>query len=678
MGNIRKKNKQFINMLQQATSLATWCILICAVVTFAFAGENLMLRVISYAEAVLFVALIMLKVVEKKRRLTDVSDYIYQLNKHMDTATKESLVNFPFPMVVTHLDGKVSWYNQGFFKIVEGEVLFEKYLSEVIPGLRWSDVLRMHEGISLDVEYRKHLYKVMGSIIKPDDKKDGEYLVLLYWLDETEQRKTLKKYNDEKLDIGVIMVDNYDDVLNEMEDWAKPRLISKIDQKINEWVKPVGGILKKPERDRYLLFFEHKNLKMLIEKKFEILDWVREINVGNKSSATISIGIGTGGENISQNDEYSRNALNMALGRGGDQAVIKNDNQFSFYGGKTKEHEKNTRVKSRVIAEALGQLIASDEKVLIMGHKSPDLDAIGAAVGLARSVKSKNKTVKIVCGPHNASVDAVISGLRAESEYEEIIISPEEAESFVDKDTILIVVDAHRPSLLEKPELLEKAGDIVLIDHHRRSTDFIENCSLVYHEPYASSTCELVTELLQYMNNSISLTKAEAEALYAGICMDTKNFTFKTGVRTFDAAAFLRKHGVDTVTVRKMFQIEMGQYSDRARIISNAKFVYDGVVVAVCDKFINETNLVAAQSADELLGINGVEASFVIAKADSETTVISGRSWGGVNVQLILEKVGGGGHMSVAGAQLKDIAIDEVEEKLVAAIEEYFGERLEN
>ncbi len=670
----KKKNKQFVNRIYQMTSVVTWGILICAVITYFLSGDEISLKYLALAEAVLFIGLIVLKIMEKRRHIADVSDYAMQLNTHMDTATKESLVNFPFPMVMAHLDGKVSWYNQGFAKIVDGQVLFEKYISEIVTDLKWSDVLRMHEGISIDVTYNEKVYKVMGSIIKPDSKKDGEYLVLLYWLDETEQREIKRKYTDEKIDIGIIMIDNYDDVLNGMEDWAKPRLISKIDQKVNEWVKPVGGVLKKPERDRYIMFFEHKNLAALIEKKFEILDWVREINVGNKTAATISVGIGTGGDHINVNDEYSRNAINMALGRGGDQAVIKDENQFNFFGGKSNEHEKSTRVKSRVIAQALRQLIISDEKVVIMGHKRPDLDSIGSAVGLSRGVKNRNKPVKIVCGEHNLSVDAAIDAIKAEEDYDNMFISPQEAEEYVDKNTVLIIVDVHRPALLENEKLLSMAGEIVLIDHHRRSTDFIENCSLVYHEPYASSASELVTELLQYMDNKVSLTKAEAEALYAGICMDTKNFTFKTGVRTFDAASFLRKHGVDTVRVKKMFQIDMAHYNNRSEIVGSAKFVRKGIALALCERFIEDVGLVVAQAADELLEIEGVEASFVIAK-DGEANIVSGRSWGKVNVQVILEKIGGGGHMTVAGAQIRGESFEEVKKRLTDAIFEYFEEK---
>lgn len=669
-----KKNKQFINRIYRMSSVGMWCILICAFITYILSGSDYSLKYLAIAEAILFTCLITLKILEKRRHIADVSDYALQLNTHMDTATKESLVNFPFPMVVTHLDGKVSWYNQGFAKIIGGTVLFEKYISEVVSDLKWSDVLRMHSGISIDVNYNEKIYKVMGSIIKPDTKKESEYLVLLYWLDETEMRETKIKYADEKTDIGIIMIDNYDDVLNGMEDWAKPRLISKIDQKVNEWVKPVGGVLKKTERDRYILFFEHKNLSSLIDKRFEILDWVREINVGNKTAATISIGIGCGGDHINVNDEYSRTAINMALGRGGDQAVVKDENQFNFFGGKTNEHEKSTRVKSRVIAQALRQLIMSDEKVVIMGHKRPDLDSIGSAIGLSRGIKNRNKPVKIVCGAHNNSVEEAIEAIKFDEGYEQLFISPEEAESYVDKNTVLIIVDTHRPILLENSKLLDMAGEIVLIDHHRRSTDFIENCSLVYHEPYASSTSELVSELLQYMDNKVSLTKAEAEALYAGICMDTKNFTFKTGVRTFDAASFLRKHGVDTVRVKKMFQVDMQHYNHRSEIVGNAKFLREGIAIAVCERVIDDVGLVTAQAADELLEIEGVEASFVVAK-DTEAVIVSGRSWGKVNVQIILEKIGGGGHMTVAGAQIREATVEEVKNSLSEAIFEYFDEK---
>lgn len=387
-----KKNKWYLNNLYRATSVAQWCVLVCAFLTFLTGVEQFWLAI---AETVLFLVLILLNVLERKRRDLDVKEYVQTLNSHMDTATKDSLVNFPFPMVVAHLDGRVSWYNQSFAKIISGESLFERHISDIIEDLNWSDVLRMQEGISLTVMYRQHQYSVMGNIIKPDPKRENEYLILLYWLDETELKTIQKKYLDEKTDVCVILIDNYDDVMNSMEESTKPQMTSMIAKYIHEWIGDAQGILKKLERDRYIFLFEHKDLNRFIEQKFELLDRVREISIGNKTPATISIGIGTGGDTIAVNDEYARMALDMSLGRGGDQAVIKDESQFRFYGGKTKEHEKSTRVKSRVVAYALRQLIMSEDKVVIMGHKSPDMDSIGAAIGLSRGVKNRKKPVYI-------------------------------------------------------------------------------------------------------------------------------------------------------------------------------------------------------------------------------------------------------------------------------------------
>lgn len=666
-----KNNKWYFNNLYRTISVAQWCMLVCAILTFLTGIEQLWLSIV---EVVIFSVLLLLNVLERKHRDIDVQEYMKELNSHMDTATKDSLANFPFPMVMAHLDGRVSWYNHSFAKIIEGESLFERNITEIIDDLNWSDVLRMQEGISLNVVYRKREYSVMGNIIKADPKRDNEYLILLYWLDQTDYRAITKKYLEEKTDVCTILLDNYDDVMNSMEESVQPQMSSRIAQYVNEWTGNVEGVLKKLDRDRYVFMFEHKYLQKFIDGRFEVLDRVRDISIGNKTPATISIGIGCGGETIMQNDEYARVALDMALGRGGDQAVIKDDNQFSFYGGKTKEHEKSTRVKSRVVAYALRQLIMSDENVVIMGHKLPDMDSLGSAIGLSRAVKNRAKRVNIVCGECGDSARKIVQKMIEENpDNAGMFVSPEEANALVGEKTVLIVVDTHRPSLTENPDLLKKAGEVVLIDHHRRSTEFIENCSLVYHEPYASSASEMVTELLQYMDNKVSLTKLEAEAVYAGIYLDTKNFTFKTGVRTFDAASFLRKHGVDTVAVKRMFQNDLTHYNSKAEIVSHAEFIRDNIVISVCDREISDVMVVAAQAADDLLGIEGVEASFVIAKNENKS-IVSGRSWGAVNVQLILERLGGGGHLTVAGAQLPDVETDEVKERLLCAIEEYLSE----
>ncbi len=660
-----KKSVSFFPAASRLSSVAIWFLLLCAAATFAV-GEIWL----GVAEMLLFLLLLSLSLSLKKRRDSDIREYVQRINAHLDSATKDTLANFPFPMVVAHLDGKVSWYNRGFADIVGGESLFERYLNEVFEDLSWSDVLRMQEGISLSVAFCGRRYSVMGSIIKPDPKREKEYLVLLYWLDVTEYQSLRARYAEEKTDLCIIMIDNYDDVMQATEDSRKPQLISSIDKRINDWVSEVGGVIKKTERDRYLLLFEHQRLEEFIARKFDVLDKVREIDAGNKTPATISIGIGTGGDSIADNDSYSRMALDMALGRGGDQAVIKDESQFSFYGGKTKEHEKSTRVKSRVVAYALRQLIESAGKVVIMGHHHPDVDSMGAAIGLSHAVRNRGKHVYIVCGEHNLTVENMLSQFYAEPDYETVFVTPEEAEALVDQSTTLVVVDTHRPSLTENPNLLKKAGELVVIDHHRRSTEFIENCSLVYHEPYASSSCELVSELLQYMDNKAMLTKKEAEALYAGICMDTKNFIFKTGVRTFDAAGFLRKHGVDTVAVKQMFQYDLEHYSSRAQIVKSAEFVADAVAIAICEEQIDDLEVIVSQAADELLNIAGISASFVLAVYGDEI-LISGRSLGEINVQVILEKLGGGGHMTVAGAQLHGVDMAKARHMLVAEIESY-------
>ena len=648
-----------------ASTAALWAVLLCSAGSFIVGEYEL-----GIAEFCLLLVLLFINHQNKKRHEVDVTEYVQRLNHHMDTATKDSLVNFPFPMVVAHLDGKVSWYNQSFAKIIDGESLFERFLSEIVEDLNWSDVLRMQNGISVDVVYHDRHYSVMGNIIKPDARRDDDYLVLLYWLDQTDLINIRKLYESEKIDIGIIMADNYDDVMQSCEDSIRPQLISQIDGYINKWAKDIDGVLKKTDRDRYIILFEHSKMDFILENKFDLLDNVRSIDVGNKTPATISIGIGSGGDGVHGNDEYSRMALDMALGRGGDQAVIKDESQFKFFGGTNREHESSTRVKSRVVAYALHRLIINTEKTVIMGHVNPDLDAIGSAIGLARAVKNCGKPVYIVCGAHNQTVENMMQEIMKDEMYHGVFISPEEAVNIVDSDTLLIVTDTHRPSITDNPALLGKAGEIVVIDHHRRSTEFVNNCSLVYHEPYASSACEMVTELLQYMDNRSELTKREAEALYAGICLDTKNFLLKTGVRTFDAAAYLRKHGVDPVAVKQLFRYDLSHYASRVDIVKGAEIVHGNIAIAVCGEHISDMGIVAAQAADELLTIDGIAASFVLAP-NAEVTLISGRSLGEINVQLILEKLGGGGHLTVAGAQMRDMDVAESKEKLMAAIDEY-------
>lgn len=667
--NSKKANTRIsskLNLRHGSFNLSVWFLLVFAF--FSLISKNYLFALF---QSLVFLTLLILQFIYKKKQNINIRDYVKKINDQLDIASKDSLVNFPFPMVVTHLDGVISWYNHSFGNIFKEISLFERNIIDLVDALDWGEILRMKHGISVVAQYNDRFYKVMGNIIKPKPNSDDEYLVLLYWLDQTDLMDLKQRYSDKKTDIGILMIDNYDDVMQSIEDEAKPHLISHIDKAISEWSASIGGILRKLERDRYLLLFEHKSLKDMVNRKFDILDIVRDINEGNKTEATISIGIGTGSNTLIQNDHNARSAIDMALGRGGDQAVIKDEQQFSFYGGKTKEHEKSTRVKARVVAGALKELILGSDEVIIMGHQNPDPDSIGAAIGIARAVKSKNKPVYIVCGKINDTVQKIINNTKRVQGYDGVFISPEEADEKVYKNSLIIIVDTHKPSLIEVESALNRSSQVVVIDHHRRSTEFIEGCSLVYHEPYASSTCEMVTEILQYFDVKFQLMREEAEALFAGIFMDTKGFTFKTGVRTFDAASYLRKQGVDTVVVKQMFQLDLDYYLIRTNIIKEAEIFYERIAIAICKEPIKDIEVIAAQASDEMLNLSGIESSFVLSVV-GDIISINGRSLGKINVQLILEKLGGGGHMTVAGAQLKEVDINKAKEKLLTAIDEYF------
>jgi c-di-AMP phosphodiesterase-like protein len=480
------------------------------------------------------------------------------------------------------------------------------------------------------------------------------------------------KYNNEKPVVAIIQVDNYDDVLQSTDEGVRPIVIAEIDRKINLWVNRMNGMIKKYQKDKYLVVFEKRYLENLEAKKFTILDDIREIDVGNKIPVTLSIGVGVNGKNLNYLEEYAVTALELALGRGGDQAVVRKIDTFEFYGGKTKAVEKRNKVKARIIAHALRQLINQSEKVIIMGHKIPDMDSFGAAMGVYRAAINRGKDAYIVIDKISAGIDNVYKKFQGKEEYK--FISCSEALEIFDHKNLIVVVDTHRPSFVQCPELIEKSDRIVLIDHHRRGTEFIENTVLTYLEPYASSTSELVTEILQYMDDKINIEKIEAEALLAGITVDTKNFSFKTGVRTFEAASLLRRAGADTTEVRQLFQDDLSTFIARANVVRNAEIIEESIAISVCEEDIENVQLVAAQGADELLNIKGITTSFVMGKSDDGAILISGRSLGNINVQRILEKLGGGGHLTVAGAQLKDITFYEAKTMLINAIKEYLEE----
>ncbi|MTI70298.1 MAG: phosphoesterase [Firmicutes bacterium] len=600
--------------------------------------------------------------------------YIEGLSEEFDSATKHALLNLPIPFIMVEVDGTISWYNSKFMDIIEKRDILEKNIGDVIPNFRVDDIMDNEEDMFIETTINERHFRVLYNVVKPKEGSNRDYIIMLYWIDITSFSILKNKYNDEKLNVCLVQVDNFDEVIKSTEESKRPIVIAEIDRKLNVLASRLKGFIKKYDNDSYIIVFENKYLETLESKKFDILDDIRSIDKGNDIPVTLSIGVGVNGKNPLQLLEFAKGALEVALGRGGDQAVVKKIDKLSFYGGKSKAVEKRTKVKARVIAHALRQLIDQADKVFIMGHKIADMDSFGAAIGLLRAVKNRDKEGYIVLEKTNPSIKNIYERTKKEHpEYLKNILTPEEANLKASEDSLCIVVDIHRPEYTEAPELLETIEKVVLIDHHRRGVDFIEDPVLVYLEPYASSTCELVTEILNYMGDKLNIEKFEAEALLAGITVDTKNFTFKTGVRTFEAASLLRRAGADTTSVRQLFQDDINTFIMKADIVKNADIIGGKIAISNMEDETKDSVLIAAQAADDLLNISGITASFVLVVNDGRVH-ISGRSLGKINVQVILEKLGGGGHMTVAGAQLDDVDLNRAKEMVEEAIEEYFQE----
>lgn len=476
-----------------------------------------------------------------------------------------------------------------------------------------------------------------------------------------------------KLALGILQIDNLEDAVQTIEKADKLLFTAEIGRILEEWTEGFHGFLQKYDEEKYLLLLDNSALREIEAKKFNLLDLVRSLDLGNKIPVTISLGIGLGADNLAQLGEYAQSALNVALGRGGDQAVIKEKDQLRFYGGKTRTPEKRTRIRARVIAHALGDLIGEASRVVIMGHKELDLDSLGSAIGLASIVRPQGKETYIILDkkPSNALLKLERSFALLD-EFSSIFIQAQEAIRLIDEQTLLIVVDTHKPSLLIEDKLLTLTKKIVVIDHHRQAGELLFDPILVYLEPYASSTSELVTEIVEYLDN-VRLEPLEATALLAGITVDTKNFTFQTGVRTYEAASFLRRWGADPLQVRELFKSSLVSFVRQAEVVKNVEILYNAIALGVHSQPNEKAQLVAAQTADILLNIEGIEASFVLCPA-KDGVVVSARSWGKINVQVILERIGGGGHLMVAGAQIPGVKLPEAKERVKKIIEEYWRE----
>lgn len=608
------------------------------------------------------------------KRKRDMVRYLRLVTKDETGLSENVLMSVPMPMAVCGIDGTVRWYNDKFSSIFGGTLPYE-ILDDMIPELKWSDVLKNQKGKGIITELAGRIYSARWFVLRENRAQDdisAHYSVFFYLTDITREKQLEETCDKERADIAIINIDNYDDFSQKSDDDAMEAVCSKIRAAINVWAKKGRAVVKKTDSDRFFVVLEHGSLQGYIDEKFDVVENVRKAAEEAKIPLSISIGIGTGG-NIEENETAARNALDMALGRGGDQVCIKDSDQFRFYAGKNREYERSTKVKARAVAVALEEYIKGSDNVIMMGHRAADFDCFGAAIGLQRAVREHGKTPYIVRERVSPAIDKMYNAIKGIEEYSGMFVDENEVLEEVTPDSLLVILDTHRPSMLPCTKLLERVSKIILIDHHRRSTEFVSPCSLIYHEPYASSTCEMVTELLEYMSVGSKLTKTEAQCLYTGILMDTKNFILKTGVRTFEAASYLRKLGLDTVRVRKMFSTSIEDYAMKAEIVETARMAADGIAVAYTEISHRNIRVIASQAADDMLNLNDVSASVVVYPMNGGAGV-SARSLGTINVQLITEKLGGGGHMTVSGAQLKGKSVPEGVRMVTDAIRVYAEE----
>ena len=607
----------------------------------------------------------------QKRRI-ELSDHLQDLTFNIDKLAKNTMVNSPFPLVIAETNGNMIWksnkFTQEFANIDINNILGDllKQIKLEIENNEESTEQSIHK----ELEIGNKIYEILGRYTKSKE----EYICTIYFIDETKCVELEKEYHNSQICVGLIMIDNFEEVNQRISDEDKPLLTAQIEKTIYDWASEFQGLVVKAERDTFVCIFEQRYLAELEEKKFNILDTIKELELSDKIQITLSISVSTEGQSNYEKYKSAQAGLDIALGRGGDQTVVRENGKYQFFGGRTQELEKRTKVKARIVSHALQELMQEAKNVMIMGHTNGDIDSMGASMGLYRLAKSLNVEAYIVNNSTGISLENFMEAAKEEKEYQEVIINKAEALSKISAETLLIIVDTHKRSYVEVPELLEETGKIAIIDHHRKSPDFIEEAILTFHEVYASSACELVTEILEYAPKEIELTTIEAEALYAGIMMDTKNFTFKTGVRTFEAAAYLRKCGIDIIRVKKWFQSDLKTYTKISTIIDNAEIINDTIGISIYDENDKDANVICAKAADELLTISDITASFVIGKL-GDKVCISGRSIGDINVQIILEKLGGGGHITLAGAQVEGLSIGEVKNLLIEKINEYFEEQ---
>lgn len=591
---------------------------------------------------------------------------------------RQLLRDLEIPYALLDETGRIVWSNEEFENILHIKKNSQKSISSLFPEFGKKLPLREEDQIVMSLRFEATDFRItakkvsvkamIGDSPVTEELDNDTYLVAFFLFDETDVRSLRKELQDEKPAVGLVYIDNYDEAMESVEDVRRSLLSALVDRQINKTMAENNALVKKLEKDKYLVILQKKDLEKLKEKRFTLLDEVKNVNIGNEMALTLSIGFGAGAESYTENYDYARNAIDLALGRGGDQAIVKEGDKLIFFGGKSMMTEKYTRVKARVKAHALREIIEGTDLLFVMGHQITDVDALGAAVGIMRAAKTLNKNAHIVINDISASIRPMVDSLLEAEDDKELILNNMQALERADKRAAVIVVDVNKPSYTECPELLNRCSTIVVLDHHRQAEEKIDNATLSYIEPYASSASEMAAEILQYINDKVRLKPVEADCLYAGILVDTNNFMNRTGVRTFEAAAYLRRNGADVTRVRKLFRDSMEEYKARTEAVSHVEMYKDKYAISYFDGKSESPTVIAAQAANELLNINGVKASFVLSDYQNKI-YISARAFDEVNVQIIMEKLGGGGHINVAGAQIEGVSMEEGKRRLVETLD---------
>ena len=658
-------NKRIARLLRTNITIFSLCL-----VLFALAAIPFDVR-LAIGEGVAAVAFFLLGRRRSKATQQSLRQYIQRFYGGMDSARSSNMLFTPLPMIVFDLATEdILWSSESFLQLTEQrEGIFDAHLETVFPNISFHWLLEGKTEAPETVVWNHRTYRVFGGVSHPEGGRSA--LATTYWMDVTDTEEMRRTLELTRPVVAILMVDNYEDLMKATPEGKRSAVRAMLEEKLSQWSAGSEGMMLRYDRDRYLFVFEEKSFSDFAAKRFDVLDAVREVVAGEGVAATLSIGVGRDADSFEALFKNASVALEMALSRGGDQAVVKDKLNFEFYGGRSKATEKRTKVKSRVMANALAELIDEAKQVYVMGHSYADMDALGAAAGVCAIVRKRGKKCRIVIDTENNAAHPMLRRLQALPEYQGAFLSGDDAFLRVQPETLLVVVDTNRPGSVESEPLLDACNRVAVIDHHRRGSSYIDKMALNYHEPYASSASELVTELLQYLIEPGDLLKAESEALLAGIVLDTKNFTNRTGGRTFEAAAYLRRAGADTADVQRMFQSDLQSMISRYDIIRRAELYHGDIAIAALDQECDR--VIAAKAADEMLTLQGVRASFVLYRKD-DGIYISARSLGEINVQVLVETLGGGGNSTTAGGQCSGMTVAEAKATLLRAIDKYFEE----